>query len=169
WCRGRRRPIRCLHRPRLPAWRRPMPRLCRCPALTGLLLLAAPLSAEVRVEQVLHREHPAFRVSSARLTVGKDGRVYLASPGNGEGYVLRLDRDGKHRFGGTAVYAIGNVTANADGVVATANAHFAHKVTLYGPDLRVRGAVEEFLNNDTVGWSAPPHVEAGASGDFYGL
>ena len=46
--------------------------------------------------------------------------------------------------------AIGNATANADGVVATANAHFAHKVTLYEPSLQVRGAVSDFVEKDEI-------------------
>ncbi len=140
--------------------------------LTGLFVLMLATTgrgAEVVLEQILQREHPAFHPAEARLTVGKDGKVYLASGGNATSFILRLDRDGSNRFGGTGVYAMGNATANADGVVATANAHFAHKVTLYDQNLTLRTAVEDFLNNDTVGWSAPPHVEAGSSGDFYGL
>lgn len=138
--------------------------------VVACLVFAAPLAgAEVKLEQVISREDPAFNPANARMTVGKDGKVYLSSVGQGVGYVLRFDRDGGNRFGGVAVYAIGNATANRDGIVASANAHFAHKVVLYDAGLRERGAVDDFLNNDVVGWSGPPHVEAGASGDFYGL
>jgi hypothetical protein len=133
--------------------------------LPTLLLLAAP----VTVEKVLSREHPAFDAATARLTVGRDGMVYLASGRNADSYVLRVSRDGKDRFGGTVVYALHNATATADGVVATANGHFAHKVALYDRSLKPTGELADFLNSDALGWSAPPHVEAGASGDFYGL
>src|SRR5258708_3925947 len=142
----------------------------RCFSLLALLaIVCASPAAPVALEQVVYREHPAFKPADARLTVGRDGKVYLASGGNATSYVLRVDRDGKNRFGGEAVYAMGNATANADGVVATANAHFAHKITLYSRDLKQAGSADDFLNNDKVGWSAPPHVEAGVSGDFYGL
>ena len=30
-------------------------------------------------------------------------------------------------------------------------------------------SAKDFLANDTVGWNAPGHVEAGESGDFYAL
>lgn len=134
----------------------------------SLLLAALALSAPVALEQIVSREHPSFRQASARLTVGRDGLVYLASGGNNS-YVLRVGRDGKGRFGGAVVYAMHNATASKDGTVATANAHFAHKVTLYDRQLKQTAALDDFLNNDAVGWSAPAHVEAGASGDFYGL
>src|SRR5437899_569390 len=85
-------------------------------------LATAPLfAADVVLEQIVLREHPSFRPSVARLTVGRDGKVYLASPGNQGGCILRLDRDGGRRYGGEAVYALGNATANADGTVASAN------------------------------------------------
>src|SRR5262249_58576560 len=113
------------------------------------------------------REHRAFNAANARLSVGRDGMVYLPSGGSPSSYVLRLSRDGKSRFGSVVVYAAHNATANADGAVATANAHFAHKVTLYDRALKQTGAVDDFLNNDKVGWSAPAHVEAGRSPDAY--
>src|SRR5438309_4504158 len=104
--------------------------------------MAPSQAAEVSLEQVISREHPSFRPSVARLTIGRDGKVYLASPGNQGGYILRLDRDGSSRYGGEAVYALGNATANASGVVASANGHFAHKVTLYDAALKQTGAVD---------------------------
>lgn len=122
----------------------------------------------VELEQILSREDPAFRCEAARLTVGRDGMVYLSSGGN-DSYVLRLSHDGKHKLGSRVVYATGNAAANAKGIIATANAHFAHKVTLYDPAFANTGEATEFLVNDQVGWDAPAHVEAGAGGDFYAL
>src|SRR5437762_1841115 len=60
-----------------------------------LLFLSPALAvADVSLERIISREHPAFDARTARLTVGRDGRVYLASGGNATCYVLRLDRDG---------------------------------------------------------------------------
>ncbi len=123
--------------------------------------------AETR-EQIISREDPAFRCRDARLTVGRDGMVYLSS-GHQTGYVLRLSRDGRTRHGSSVVYAIHNATANADGIVATANAHFNHAINLYDKTFRHLAAADDFLVSDQVGWDAPAHVEAGASGDFYGV
>src|SRR5262249_9499328 len=125
-------------------------------------------SRAAELEQIISRENPAFQPLSARLTVGRDGFVYLCSGGN-TSFVLRLRPDGSDKVGGKVVYAAGNATANRDGVLATANAHFAHKVTLYNRDFHEQAAVADFLVSDAVGWDAPPHVEAGASGDFYGV
>ena len=132
-------------------------------ALTGL----PGALAETR-EQIISREDPAFRCRDARLTVGRDGMVYLSN-GHQTGYVLRLSRDGRTKHGSAVVYAIHNATANADGIVATANAHFNHALNLYDKNFRHLAAANDFLVSDQVGWDAPAHVEAGASGDFYGV
>ena len=58
------------------------------------------------------------------------GAVYLASSST-PSFVLRLDRDGQGKVGATVAYALTGVAANADGVLAISNAHFAHKVALY--------------------------------------
>jgi outer membrane protein assembly factor BamB len=123
--------------------------------------------AETR-EQIISREDPAFHCRDARLTVGRDGLVYLTS-GHQAGYVLRLSRDGRTKHGSPVVYATHNATANTDGVVATANAHFNHALNLYDKKFRHLAAANDFLVSDQVGWDAPAHVEAGASGDFYGV
>lgn len=144
----------------------------RCLMSLSLLLsvgLAHSLHAEVVLTRVISHEDPALKPDRAQRTIGRDGRVYIASGGNDGAYILRVDRDGGNRFGGTAVYAIGNATANRDGIIASANGHFAHKIALYDRTLKSTGELADFLNNDTLGWSGPPHVEAGASGDFYGL
>lgn len=138
--------------------------------VVGLPALVATAADEsMRLEQIVSREHPNFVPVRARLTVGRDGKVYLAANGSAGGYVLRVNLDGRERFGGDAVYAIGNATADSTGIVASANAHFAHQVTFYDARLRQTQAATDFLNNDVVQWSGPPHVEVGASGDFYGL
>jgi hypothetical protein len=136
-------------------------------ALAGAVFTAGAARA-VELEHIVPRKDPAFRCDAARLVVGRDGKAYLCSGGN-TSFVLRLARDGSDKFGSPVEYAAHNATANAAGVVATANAHFAHKVTVYGPDFARRGAADEFLVNDQVGWDAPAHVEAGAGGDFYAI
>lgn len=132
--------------------------------------LPVPLPAAT-FEQVISRENPAFQPASARMTVGRDGNVYLCSgrdPSSVLSYVVRVGRDGSNKVGAAIVYAALNATANADGVIASANAHFARKISLCDRDFTSLGSVGDFLANDAVGWSAPAHVEAGPSGDFYG-
>jgi hypothetical protein len=136
-------------------------------ALVGVALVAGR-ALPVEMEQIISREDPSFRCEAAALAVGRDGKVYLCASGNSS-FVLRLERDGSGKLGGAVEYAAHNATANGDGVIATANGHFAHKVTLYGPDFARRGAADEFLVSDQVGWDAPAHVEAGAGGDFYAI
>ena len=148
-----------------------MRRLSRFTPFLLLTTLASGLASPGRateLEQIVSRENPAFQAFSARLTVGRDGCVYLCSGGNSS-FVLRLRPDGSDKVGGLVVYAAGNATANRDGVLATANAHFAHKIALYSRGFDEQTAVADFLVSDTVGWDAPPHVEAGAGGDFYGV
>ena len=130
---------------------------------------ADAVAAEVRLEQVISRESPLFRCASARLTIGRDGFVYITSESQGKGFCLRLSRDGRQKRGGEVVYAIHNGTANDHGVVATANAHFNHSLNLYDGAFQKLAHADDFLVNDQVGWDAPSHVEAGSSGDFFGL
>jgi len=132
---------------------------------------AAEPAGGVKLEQIISREDVNFNAAAAVMSAGRDGKLYFSCIGHGHdvGFALRIGPDGKEKYGKQIVYAIRNVTANADGVVASANGHFAHKVTLYNPSLDQTGELADFLVSDTVGWDAPGHVEAGASGDFYGL
>ena len=65
----------------------------------------------VLLTQVISREHPALEGTGQRLSIGRDGKVYVAS---GD-YVLRLNRDGSGRLGSKVQAAMWNVAANADG------------------------------------------------------
>jgi outer membrane protein assembly factor BamB len=138
------------------------------PFCLALLATVSPARA-VTLEQIISREHAKFDCTKSRLSVGVDGNVYLSSPTSGDGYVLRVSRDGSKKLGGRSPSALGNATANREGVIASANAHFNHAVTLYDTNFRQFAACSDFLVNDTVQWDAPARVEAGASGDFYGL
>jgi|GEM_PF-722519 len=142
-----------------------MKRICLLAVL--VTCCGMPVSAET-LEQVISREHPHFDNNRAILSVGEDGMVYLSNSAGGTGYALRMRRDGSERRGGSIIYSVTNTTANRDGIIATANSHFAHKVALYDPAFVRFAEVSDFLVNDQVGWDAPSHVEAGESGDFYG-
>src|SRR5688572_10365620 len=72
------------------------------------------------VEQLISYEDPRFRCATARLSVGRDGHVYVSS---GDRYVLRLGLDGKRMSGADGGHALQNVAVKKDGVIATANAH----------------------------------------------
>jgi len=136
--------------------------------ILGVLLLTAVSAAQAEtLQQIISRENVLLNCAQSSLTVGRDGMVYVCTGGNNS-FVLRLTRDGKDKFGGGIVYAAHNATANADGLIASANAHFAHKVTIYDRTLAQTHEQKDFLVSDAVGWDAPGHVEAGASGDFYG-
>jgi outer membrane protein assembly factor BamB len=153
----------------LPPLSRSLPPLLGLALVLGaaaLMLAAGPPSAPplVLVRHV-SREDPLLNVQAARLSVGRDGRVYLWS----DKYVLRVERDGSGKLGSEVTYALTAATANARGVVATGNAHFSHSVNFWSPKFERLGAVSDFLNNDQVEYFAPGDVQAGASGDFYGL
>jgi hypothetical protein len=132
-----------------------------------VLLAARATAGEIKLEQIVSREDPAFRCAGARLSVGRNGRVYIASNA-AAGFVLRLDRDGFHKAGARVAYALTSAAANADGVLAVSNAHFLHRVALYAHSFEDVVSVADFLVSDQVGWDAPGHVEAGER-DFYGL
>ena len=145
-------------------------------AMAGACLLfllsfarAAQPAGGVKLEQVISREDVNFNCRQAMMTAGRDGKLYFSCVAHDLGFALRVSLDGKEKYGKKIIYAVSNVTANSDGVVASANGHFAHKVTLYDAALDQTGQVSDFLVSDSAGWDAPAHVEAGASGDFYGV
>ena len=125
--------------------------------------------APLKLQQIVSREDPKFDCERASLTVGRDGMVYLTSAGHDSGYILRVSRDGRNKLGGASVPAIHNATADAGGRIAASHGHFSHQAAIYDREFRKTQAITDFLVNDQVGWDAPAGVEAGASGDFYGL
>ena len=106
----------------------------------------APVAAAepVVLEQIVSRHDPHFKIASARMTVGRDGNIYLGNGGPDGGYVLRVSPDGKERFGGTVGYALTGVAAGKDGTVATSEAHFSHRVAFWGRDFSPLGHVPDF-------------------------
>jgi outer membrane protein assembly factor BamB len=135
------------------------------------LALAGPCSA-ADLERIISHENPDYQGAYAapRMAVGKDGLVYLCAVGkNANGpyaYILRLTRDGKSKRGSLTNFA-SNATANKDGIVAVTLSAYERKVGLYDKNFRSLGTIGEFLGKD--GSFSPPHVEAGTSGDFYGM
>ena len=137
---------------------------------TGLLLVLA--ACGVWTSQVAPGQPPGSAAKldcqTAHITVGRDGMVYVIGRISPQRPVLlRLGRDGSNPVGievsGTPV----NATANAEGVVAAAFAHFARNVVLWDRDLRLLGKFVQFSLGSPEGFSAPSNVEAGPSGDFY--
>ena len=134
-----------------------------------VLLTIAGLAEATDLRQVISREHPAIQGTGQGLAVGRDGAVYVFGGKDGEGYVLRVSRDGSVKFGTTTTYAITGVAARADGMLATSNAHFAKSVSVYDQTGRELGKVAGFTGNDDVGWDGPGTLEVGSSGDFFAL
>ncbi len=118
----------------------------------------------VTLEQVISREHPSFSVTGSHMVVGRDGKVYLFT----SDYIMRMTREGKEKLGGKVTYAMWGADANADGIMASANAHFSHSVNLWSPSFGLMGTVNDFLSSDATEWFGPCDVQAGEK-DFYGM
>ncbi|HEY8668231.1 MAG TPA: hypothetical protein VIL86_16400, partial [Tepidisphaeraceae bacterium] len=160
-----------------------MPPLKRLNHFFVIMLIAAPPWApgfargaggaeparDITLEQIVLREHPDFHPDKARLSVGRDGLVYLCNTAIGDSFILRLQADGTQKVGIPTESAAHNATANADGIIATSNAHFGRKVALFKPSGQKIGEIGDMRGGDDVGWDAPAHVEAGTSGNFYVL
>jgi WD40 repeat protein/sugar lactone lactonase YvrE len=140
-------------------------------ALIGIFVSTSPVAAteDVVLEQVVSRHDPHFDVAQARLCVGRDGDIYLASGGKTAGYVLRVTADGQTRTGRHVGYSTQAVAVNKAGVIATAEGHFAHRIAFWGRESASLGHVADYLVGDQVQWNAPADVCAGQSGDFYGV
>ncbi|MCM8785432.1 MAG: WD40 repeat domain-containing protein [Candidatus Omnitrophica bacterium] len=124
------------------------------------------------IEKVISREHPFFNIKYASFTVGKDGKIYFFNPisERWDGFIYRVNRDGSDKSGINVGYGGSvNVTANSEGIIAEASAHFRHSVTIYDKNFKKLYEISDFLVNDTVGWDSPGHIETGESGDFYAL
>lgn len=141
-----------------------------CVVLAGLLgAWNAAFAAEgVTLSETVSREHPSFRIARSSLAVGLDGKVYLVCDDKPRGYIMRIEPDGTGKTGSLLpAEAVTGVAANAQGIIATSHAHFAHRVCLMDPDFKQIGMVNDFLVNDDVQWDSPSDVQAGPSGDFY--
>ena len=135
--------------------------------LLGLLVAVAMPARAVTLEKIISREHPDYNNAGANLTMGRDGLAYLACKSRGyNGFGYRMTSDGGNKTpADTGPAGWGNVTANADGVIASANEHFTHSIRIYNKDFVSQAVYSDFPCDPT--YDNPPHVEAGASGDFW--
>ncbi|MFD0412346.1 WD40 repeat domain-containing protein [Streptomyces sp. NPDC127108] len=121
------------------------------------------------IEHVVSRHHPAFVVPALHLGLGRDDKVYLVLGGRTDGQALRLASDGSQQRFGRVGYAALAITATADGVIATAEAHFPHRIDFWDKDFNSLGSIDDFTGNDTDGYYAPSAVEATSNGWFYAI
>lgn len=126
------------------------------------LMLAGSVSA-VTVEKLISREVPDMRVTGDSLTLGRDGRVYMARGS----YIMRFDADGSNKTGGKAGRANDAAAVNKDGVIAVASAHMSMSVRMLTPQFEEFASIREFLGNDQLGWNSPCDMQTGPSGEFY--
>ena len=131
---------------------------------SAVLLLHTTHAAATTLEQIVSREDPQFDCLTARLTVGRDGKVYV-----GTRKFLRLSIDGKEKSVGSCGHAMMNMAVNQNGIIATANAHLAKYVTVWDTQFNEIARVQDFFGSDAIGFDAPGHVDVGGSGDFYAL
>ncbi|HEX2419704.1 MAG TPA: hypothetical protein VHJ83_16515, partial [Micromonosporaceae bacterium] len=124
----------------------------------------------MNLERLISRHAPHFDVANARLALGRDGNAYLASAGPYPlGCALRVTPDGSTSLPGTIGYAVTAIAANAEGTVATAEAHFSHRVAFWDNRFAPLGQVDDFLDSDAAGWASPSDIQAAPSGDFYAI
>ncbi|MFJ2770474.1 hypothetical protein [Streptomyces sp. NPDC087300] len=121
------------------------------------------------IEHVVSRHHPAFDVPALRLGLGRDDNVYLVIGGRADGQALRLAPDGSAQRFGRVGYAALAITADAQGVIATAETHFPHRIDFWDKEFNRLGSIDDFTANDTDGYFAPSAVEATRSGWFYAI
>ncbi|MFE6177110.1 WD40 repeat domain-containing protein [Streptomyces sp. NPDC056464] len=121
------------------------------------------------IEQVVSRYHPILDVPNLRMGFGRDGFVYLVIGGRPDGRALRLRADGSEQTFARAGYAAQAITADAGGVIATADAHFPHRITFWDTDFNELGHYDEFTADDDAGYFSPGGVEAAERGGFYAI
>ena len=133
------------------------------------VLFATLLPAAEVLDQIISREDPSFICRDAKMRVGLDGMVYFASGVSDFSSGLRINRDGGDKLSGTLLPSPEAITANAQGLIAVAQCHFQRSIALFDRQFNKVAKQDDFLINDDVGFDAPGDVQAGESGDFYGL
>ena len=112
---------------------------------TILLSPFALLSAQaVTLERIISQENPSFGIANARMSVGRDGKVYLVGTGGDPSYALKLNRDGSGKSGGYIGHAARFCTANSKGIIASVNTHLDHAVRTYQPDFKALWSQNDF-------------------------
>jgi len=128
-------------------------------AIVLLLTLLRTLSLADQTNSNLH-------VRFAAMTIGGDGKVYLASGVQPDRCaVMRLNRDGSERTEWKGAMFNKNAIANASGAVACA---YYSVVILYDNELRQRFVMSDiYAPFHQIQFRSPIRVEAGTSGCFY--
>lgn len=127
-----------------------------------LLVLLLAITAEAQQAEAVPPVAPIFKNIHAIMALGQDNLVYLAA---GD-HILYCERDGSKPVVGAAGSSLTGATANAQGIIAAAHAHFAKDVTLYDPNFGIAG---RFTRIEGYNFTAPAAVDCGPSGDFYVL
>ncbi|MEV2227115.1 hypothetical protein AB0H69_00835 [Streptomyces phaeochromogenes] len=89
--------------------------------------------------------------------------------GHADGQALRLASDGSAQRFGRVGYAALAITATADGVIATAETHYPHRIDFWDREFNPLGSIDDFTANNTDVYYAPSAVEATPSGWFYAI
>lgn len=107
-----------------------------------------------------------LHVRFAAMTIGGDGKVYLASGVQPDRCaVMRLNRDGSERTEWKGSMFNKNAVANASGMIACA---YYSVVILYDNELRQRFVMSDiYAPFHQIQFRSPIRVEAGTSGCFY--
>ncbi len=116
------------------------------------------------LEKTISREHAMFDGAGKRMSVGRDGRVYIV---NGDGYWMRLNRDGSNKMGLKTQIAGHYAAANERGQIAVGFG--GSGVNTYDANLRLTGTIREFGGESQYNWYEPSDVEVGPSGEFYAV
>jgi hypothetical protein len=138
-------------------------------ACLSSVLLPSRSSASEILDQIISREDPSFICADAKMQVGLDGMVYFASHVGETSCGLRIDRDGHDKLSGALLPSPEAIIANAQGLIGVANCHFQKSIAIYDRRWGALAKQSDFLIGDNVGFDAPGDVQAGESGDFYGL
>lgn len=130
--------------------------------LVGVLLVGARDQAWCgSIENRASLEHPSFNHQQLLLTVGRDGRLYMASWIQHQGsYCLRLDLDGGNRGGTVMGNSVFCVAANKDGTMFALHAEWDEQwISIHDGNFN-----QTYTRSYPLGHEG---VAVGASGDFY--
>ncbi|MEI6521802.1 MAG: hypothetical protein WCO98_17485, partial [bacterium] len=81
-------------------------------------------------------------------------------------YILHCNRDGTQPVLDIGGHALQNATANAQGIIAAAHAHFSKDVTLFDADFNT---LSRYTRIGDYNFTSPAEIAVGLSGDFYVL
>ena len=100
------------------------------------------------IEQVISREDPSFRCATARMQVGLDGNVYLASNVGESSCGLRVDLEGNQKLSGSLLPSPEAIAANPQGLIGVANCHFQKSIVIYDHEFTQLAEQSDFRIGD---------------------